>query len=282
MPKDDSKKDQLEDLSSLEFVDYDDKSLDPDFELSKELKSQYSDISKQLASKPSISTLKENPVRNNETFDDFSISDDKPSYENVREIHGSAFNIEKVGSPILNAQNNIAIRYVFFPTWRSQCLLLCQFFLFSLLAIWGSSEIPASVIRGKLFGIGGITLYLYLPVLTLIPGFILGKILINLYDAKYIIDSRGVEAQIGLVSMSLRQPSLRWEDIRGVEPNQTIWERLLGIGSVLIGSAMTQDVEIVMKGVANPRAIQLLIGGERDRQLKRLKEAQVNETHGAD
>ena len=55
-----------------------------------------------------------------------------------------------------------------------------------------------------------------------------------------------------------------------MEPNQTIWERLFGIGSVLIGSAMTQDVEVVMGGVANPRAIQLLICSERDRKLKEL------------
>ena len=36
---------------------------------------------------------------------------------------------------------------------------------------------------------------------------------------------------------------------------------------------MTQDVEIVMEGVANPRAIQLLIGGERDRRLALLTDA---------
>ena len=99
------------------------------------------------------------------------------------------------------------------------------------------------------------------------------KILIHIYDAKFIIDEHGVEAQIGLVSLNLRQPRLRWEDIRGVEPNQTIWERILGIGTVLVGSAMTQEVEVQMSGVANPRAIQLLIGGERDRRLRELQQA---------
>ena len=92
-----------------------------------------------------------------------------------------------------------------------------------------------------------------------------------MYDSKYIIDERGVEAQMGLVSLNLRQPRLRYEDIRGVEPTQTIFERLLGIGSVLIGSAMTKDIEIAMRGVANPRAIQLLIGGERDKRRLELK-----------
>ncbi len=134
-----------------------------------------------------------------------------------------------------------------------------------------SNWVPALVVPGSLFSLGDTTYYLHLPILVLLPGAMLGKILINIYDAKYIIDERGVEAQIGLVSLNLRQPRLRWEDIRGVEPNQTIWERLLGIGSVLVGSAMTQDVEIVMSGVANPRAVQLLIGGERDRRLRELQ-----------
>ena len=40
---------------------------------------------------------------------------------------------------------------------------------------------------------------------------------------------------------------------------------------MLVGSAMTNEVEIVMEGVENPRAIQLLIGGERDRQLQMLE-----------
>ena len=206
------------------------------------------------------------PVEEAEQFDFGTTS------VSVTEVTGSAENIERLGSPIDSLELNAPIRYVFYPTWRSQFLNLSLYFILCVLAIWGSQSIGASVVRGKLFGIGSTALFLDLPLLMLLPGFMLGKILINIYDAIYIIDSRGVEAQIGLVSMSLRQPRLRWEDIRGVEPNQTLWERILGIGSVLIGSAMTQDVEIIMEGVSNPRAIQLLIGGERDKRLHDLRQ----------
>lgn len=202
---------------------------------------------------------------------DIDFNDDLGDSAPVKEVYGSIDAIEREGSPLERAASQEPIRYYFYPTWRSQLMNLVGLFFLFILTVVVSGYVPALVVAGSLFSIGDTTYYLHLPVLTLIPGALLGKILINIYDAKYIIDDRGVEAQIGLVSMNLRQPRLRWEDIRGVEPNQTIWERLLGIGSVLIGSAMTQDVEIVMSGVANPRAVQLLIGGERDRRLAELQ-----------
>lgn len=164
-----------------------------------------------------------------------------------------------------------SVRYYFYPTWRSQLFPLIGYFILSYFAIWLSNEVDALVISGKLFDVGDTRYMLDLPLPIFIPGFLLGKVLLYIYDSKFIIDERGVEAQIGLVSMHLRQPRLRWEDIRGVEPNQTLWERILGIGSVLVGSAMTNEVEIVMEGVANPRAIQLLIGGERDRHQQKME-----------
>lgn len=205
--------------------------------------------------------------------DDFVEGEEATDSSGVEELLGSAQNIRLFGSPSERAQENRPVRYYFFPTWRSQLFSLMGYICLALLSVWGSRVLGWTVIEGRLFTIGETVYKLHLPLFVLAPGFLLGKILIYMYDSKYIIDERGVEAQIGLVSMNLRQPRLRYEDIRGVEPNQTILERIFGIGSVLIGSAMTQDVEIVMEGVANPRAIQLLIGAERDKQTAMLKDA---------
>ncbi len=165
------------------------------------------------------------------------------------------------------------VRYYFFPTWRSQFFNIIWFALTAVAVIYLSREYPAwFIIPGELFKTSSTKYMLHLPYLVLVPGFFLGKILINIYDAKYIIDETGIEAQVGLVSLSLRQPRLRWEDIRGVEPKQTIWERMLEIGTVALGSAMTNEPEIVMEGVANPRAIQLLINSERSKRLQELKQ----------
>ena len=161
----------------------------------------------------------------------------KDDLRTVREVYGSAKNIRMHGSPIEQSHQE-AIRYYFYPTWRSQLMNLIGFVVLCALCIVVSRSVPSLVLPGKLFTIDSTTFFLYFPILTLIPMYLLGKVLINVYDAKYIIDEGGVEAQIGLVSFNLRQPRLRWEDIRGSEPQQTLWERVLGIGSVLIGSAM--------------------------------------------
>ncbi len=188
----------------------------------------------------------------------------------IVEIHGSAQNIAKLGSPVDHAGGGTHIRYYFYPTWRSQLLITIAYFILCVLAIFICQKFSWTVLPGRLFAHGDYDIKLFIPLPMALPFGVLVKILIYIYNSKYIIDERGVEAQIGLVAFNLRQPRLRYEDIRGIEPQQTLWERILGIGSVLIGSAMTQDVEIVMKGVANPRAIQLLISGERDKRLRRI------------
>jgi hypothetical protein len=191
--------------------------------------------------------------------------------KDIVEVQGNAQNIAKIGSPVDHAGGGTHIRYYFYPTWRSQLLMTIAYLILSVIVVFICQNYSdMMVLPGKLFEYGDSVIRLYLPLPIIIPGFVLGKILLYIYNSKYIIDERGVEAQIGLVSLNLRQPRLRYEDIRGIEPQQTLWERILGIGSVLIGSAMTQDVEIIMRGVANPRAIQLLISGERDKRLKRM------------
>jgi len=181
-----------------------------------------------------------------------------------------AFGLDTTSDDGIFSDNGLPVRYHFFPTWRSRLGRLILFFVLSFLAIALSNEFDETVIRGELFTIGGTMLYMSMPLLMLIPGCLLGKILLYMYNCRYIIDERGVEAQIGLVALHLRQIRLKYEDIRGVETGQSIVERILNIGTVEVGSAMTDGVEIRMKGVANPRAIQILICNERDKRMKNM------------
>lgn len=190
----------------------------------------------------------------------------------IFEVTGTQRNIARFGSPI-QRREEISLRYYFYPTWRSQMGPLCWFLVTSILCIILSDSVDWLTIRGRLISTASTTYYLHLPILVLLPGFLLGKALVGMYDSRFIVDYRGVEAQVGLVSLLLRQPRLRFEDIRGVEPEQTIWQRMLNIGDVAIGSAMTEGVEILMRGVADPRAIQLFISSEMEKRLRSLTQS---------
>ena len=183
--------------------------------------------------------------------------------------HAFGLDAGRRGSGIFS-DNGLPVRYYFYPTWRSKLGKLLLFFIFSILAIRLSLEFDEMVIRGELFTIGNTIFFMSMPILMAIPGYILARVLLYIYNCRYIIDERGVEAQIGLVALRLRQIRLKYEDIRGVETQQSIVERILNIGTVEVGSAMTDVIEITMKGIANPRAVQILIGNERDKRLKRI------------
>ncbi len=194
------------------------------------------------------------------------------------EVFGNGSSIDQakeLGAKVTGIDDgDSSVRYHFFPTWRSQIINQLWFFLSSFGAIWVSKTIPEwTIIVGELFSTSSTRYNLHLPILVLVPGFFLSKILIHIYNSVYIIDESGIEAQVGLVSFNLRQPRLRWEDIRGIEPSQNIWERLVNIGTVKIGSAMTQEAEIVMEGIANPRAVQLLVNSERAKRLEEMKQS---------
>ena len=183
--------------------------------------------------------------------------------------HAFGLSEQKKGSTIFS-DRNLPVRYYFYPTWRSRLGHLVLFFVFAIVAIRLSHEFTSLVVHGELFTIGNTQFIMSMPVLMFIPGYILARVLLFIYNSRYILDERGAESQTGLVALRLRQVRLKYEDIRGVRTIQSIPDRILNIGTVEIGSAMTEDIEIRMIGVYNPRAIQILICKERDKRLKRI------------
>ena len=169
-----------------------------------------------------------------------------------------------------------------FRTLRAEVPALTFFFLTGLGSIAfhyfvseKSSWSKVLILKGRIFSTAETTYFLHLPLLTLIPAVILAGILIRVYDVLYVIDSRSVEAKIGLASFHFRQPRLRLEDIRGVEPRQNLWERLLGVGTVLVGSAMSEGVEIVMEGIDNPQAVLERINEAIDARLAEMGRGRI-------
>jgi uncharacterized membrane protein YdbT with pleckstrin-like domain len=65
---------------------------------------------------------------------------------------------------------------------------------------------------------------------------------------------------------------LRYEDIRGVEIKQSLLDRILIIGDVVIGSAAAaqDEGEILLRRISNPQAVQLLLQKAIDRKKRSL------------
>lgn len=127
---------------------------------------------------------------------------------------------------------------------------------------------PQTVIVGPLITLLGAEIVLFLPLLWFIPAGILMAAIINIYDVRFIVDTRGIETRVGILGLNQRIVRVRYEDIRSVEVAQTLWDRVLDIGTVQVGTAATGGVEVEFSGVAAPHEIQKMIQSERDKRQR--------------
>ena len=78
----------------------------------------------------------------------------------------------------------------------------------------------------------------------------------------YTHTTRKVMAKVGIISRKTHEISIR--DVRTINMNQGILERIFGLGSVQIGSAGTGGVEVEFKGVTNPLEVRDAIRKTKD------------------
>lgn len=157
---------------------------------------------------------------------------------------------------------------VIYRSWISQLTGIVIFIAVCAGCAIASTFYTNSVVTGPIFPFGSYRIYLDLPTLMLMPFGKLVYLLWKAYDAKFIIDSRGIEMTVGMLSLSQKRVKVRYEDIRAIELEQTILARILNYGDVLIGSAATGEIEIIIDSVAAPKEVQEMIQVERDRRLR--------------
>ncbi|NDC38649.1 MAG: PH domain-containing protein [Proteobacteria bacterium] len=155
---------------------------------------------------------------------------------------------------------------VMYKVWRSEAPALLMLGVLCAGAIQLSRMFPSLVVRGRLFEVGGTAVTLALPILWLIPVAWLSMILFRIYNVRYVADSRGIEARSGILSFAQQITRVRYEDVRSIESEQSILERLLDVGTVWIGTAASTGVEVHLAGVAAPKSVQEFIQNERDRR----------------
>lgn len=152
--------------------------------------------------------------------------------------------------------------------WRSELTVLCGYLIACGLSIFLSRRYPQFLITGTAIELGSMKVTLSLPLFWLMPLFVLFIGILRIYDVKYIIDSRGLEARVGILRLNQRIIRVLYNDIRSAETEQSVIGRVLNVGDVEIGTAATAEVEVVFRGVAAPQELQQIIQRERDRSLQ--------------
>lgn len=76
---------------------------------------------------------------------------------------------------------------------------------------------------------------------------------INIKTTCFVITNKRVIMKTGLLSIS--QSEVRVDDIRGVNLQRGLWQRIIGTGNITIGTAATGGAEIMMIGVGEPNRV---------------------------
>ena len=99
--------------------------------------------------------------------------------------------------------------------------------------------------------------------LPILIGFIiLIAILITIYCTHYRVTTHRIIIQTGFLAKSQKEIWIR--DMRGASLAQGLWQRIVGVGDIAIGTAATADTEIRMFGVKDPKVAVDLINSLRE------------------
>ena len=77
--------------------------------------------------------------------------------------------------------------------------------------------------------------------------------LIKQFCTQYIVTNRRIIVKTGWLNK--HQTEVWIKDIRGAALEASIWERIIGTGSIALGTAATAKAEIKMVGIKNPQKV---------------------------
>ena len=147
-------------------------------------------------------------------------------------------------------------------SWKS---LIPQFFLALFVAFVGyeiTVAVPASSLEIPI-QVDSETFTIRLPVFLLIVAFILVRPIVMLFDSHFEISDHHLRVVRGKLSFWRRQQQFAFEDLLGVQASQSVFGRLLNIGSIRVGSK-THSLEVYMMGVPRPQHYADLISARID------------------
>ena len=115
--------------------------------------------------------------------------------------------------------------------------------------VWKSHPAKMSCFKDFVLGV------LLLPIV--VGVYFLVRAFVHIYSTEYSITAKSVSVKTGL--FSTRRSEIRIADIRGVEIERTLWQRLINTGTVAIGTAATSSAEIYIADVSDPQKVVAVI-----------------------
>jgi len=147
-----------------------------------------------------------------------------------------------------DSPEEVSESYTARPAWRS------QWWRIAIAALPPVAFVPALLLGESYFSAPNlravqvviVAVFIYLTV----------AILYRHYVWRFRLDADNVESQEGLIARKVR--SIRLRDLRNINVNQTLVQRLLGIGNVEFSSSAGSGVEVVFFGVSRPMRVKAL------------------------
>ncbi len=154
---------------------------------------------------------------------------------------------ESCGDKCPNSDRHITIH----RSWRSVLPALLVFFAFSIFSVIISQSQPELVFRSK-FEFLNTTFLISMPILGLICAVLLVRPLFLMYDCYHEIGCHHIRSTEGRCSFRKSVIEISFEDLRGVRVQQNLLERFLGVGTILVGTSITDRPQVHFHGVGEP------------------------------
>ena len=86
--------------------------------------------------------------------------------------------------------------------------------------------------------------------------YLIAVVVYRRYSWAYTIDSETIESREGLIARKVK--SIRVQDLRNINVNQSLWQRIMGVGDVEFSSAGGSGIEVAFRGVDKPLEVKAM------------------------
>ncbi len=80
--------------------------------------------------------------------------------------------------------------------------------------------------------------------------YLIAVVIYRRYSWAYTINGETIESREGLIARKVK--SIRIQDLRNINVNQSLWQRIVGVGDVEFSSAGGSGIEVTFRGVSDP------------------------------